>query len=496
MRTPRRSSRGEIPVSTRSESHPSATAPAMSVSSRSPIIRAACRRPPARGPRAGSARSACRPPRRAPRWSSRRRPAARRRPASVPAVGGERRVGVRRDQGHAPPATSSDGPPELRVVDRRGRTPPPPHPPSPGRPRARRSRRSVSARRTPPPPITKASGTPRSASRAAVVSAEVSTSSGTAVDPDGAEPGRHGRRGPRRVVRDEGDAFAHRSEARPPPRRRPGRARSPGTARRRDRTGTRRTARPASGVQTAQELLVVLDARPQRGRELRVGASAFRLARALARQGEREPCVVVARVAAGRPSRTPGGRGAIGRSGRAPVRGPRGSTPCRARAASPCRAASRPDAGVRPGASRGRARTGRTRSRCGCDCYTRWVPRLFPFVGLVFDDAVSGPLDRVTAPPYDVISDARRRELPGARARSASCTSTSPRAATTPRRPTRRYARAAHLLEDWEARGALRRSDAPRLYFAYEMAFPLQGVAAHDPRAVRRDGARALGRRA
>jgi len=39
------------------------------------------------------------------------------------------------------------------------------------------------------------------------------------------------------------------------------------------------------------------------------------------------------------------------------------------------------------------------------------VPRLSPFHGLVFDAAVAGPLDRVTAPPYDVISDRQRLEL-------------------------------------------------------------------------------------
>ena len=37
------------------------------------------------------------------------------------------------------------------------------------------------------------------------------------------------------------------------------------------------------------------------------------------------------------------------------------------------------------------------------------MPRVFPFEGLVYDPAVVGPLARVTAPPYDVISEARRR---------------------------------------------------------------------------------------
>ena len=41
-------------------------------------------------------------------------------------------------------------------------------------------------------------------------------------------------------------------------------------------------------------------------------------------------------------------------------------------------------------------------------CYTGRVPRVGPFHALLYDVAAAGPLERVTAPPYDVISEPRR----------------------------------------------------------------------------------------
>jgi len=102
------------------------------------------------------------------------------------------------------------------------------------------------------------------------------------------------------------------------------------------------------------------------------------------------------------------------------------------------------------------------------------VPRISPFRGLVFDAAVAGPLDHVTAPPYDVISDGHRLDY----------LATSPFSVVhldlaegneDPTHPGSRYARAAHLLEDWERAGALVRSPEPA-YYAYEMAFSLDGA--------------------
>ena len=96
------------------------------------------------------------------------------------------------------------------------------------------------------------------------------------------------------------------------------------------------------------------------------------------------------------------------------------------------------------------------------------MPRLSPFNGLVFDAAVSGPLESVTAPPYDVISDHRR--LGYLRASPFSVVHLDLAEGTDdPTDPQSRYARAGRLLRDWEAAGALRRAEEP-CYYAYEMS--------------------------
>lgn len=103
------------------------------------------------------------------------------------------------------------------------------------------------------------------------------------------------------------------------------------------------------------------------------------------------------------------------------------------------------------------------------------MPRISPFHGLEFDTAVAGPLDQVTAPPYDVISDRRRLDY----------LRTSPFSVVhldlaegddDPSVPDSRYARAGHLLQDWRLRGIVTRSPEPR-YYAYEMAFVNDGRA-------------------
>lgn len=92
------------------------------------------------------------------------------------------------------------------------------------------------------------------------------------------------------------------------------------------------------------------------------------------------------------------------------------------------------------------------------------MPRVAPFQALVYDPAVAGPLERVTAPPYDVISDARRREYLAdpyniVHVDLADGPETG---------PGNRYDRAADLLDRWVREGALRGlGDAS--YFAYEM---------------------------
>lgn len=107
------------------------------------------------------------------------------------------------------------------------------------------------------------------------------------------------------------------------------------------------------------------------------------------------------------------------------------------------------------------------------------MPRLSPFTGLVFDAAVSGPLESVTAPPYDVISDHRRAEY--LRASPFSVVHLDLAEGTDdPAHPTSRYSRAADLLVDWEARGALRRGEEP-CYYAYEMSSGPSGEMSAEP---------------
>lgn len=96
------------------------------------------------------------------------------------------------------------------------------------------------------------------------------------------------------------------------------------------------------------------------------------------------------------------------------------------------------------------------------------MPRLQPFHGLVFDADVVGPLARVTAPPYDVISDRGRLEYLRASPFSIVRVDLA-EGSEDLADPENRYARAAHLLADWERRGALRRAVAP-MYYAYEMS--------------------------
>lgn len=95
------------------------------------------------------------------------------------------------------------------------------------------------------------------------------------------------------------------------------------------------------------------------------------------------------------------------------------------------------------------------------------MPRLSPFRGLVFDAAIAGPLDRVTAPPYDVISDRRRAEYLDASPFSVVHLDLA-EGSTDPADPRSRYARAAELLAEWERGGALTRAEDPTLY-VYEM---------------------------
>lgn len=100
------------------------------------------------------------------------------------------------------------------------------------------------------------------------------------------------------------------------------------------------------------------------------------------------------------------------------------------------------------------------------------MPRISPFVGLLFDRSHVASLDDVTTPPYDVISQADRRRYLDA----------------SPYNVVRlvigeehsgddegsKYMRAASELERWRASGVLRPTERP-CYFPYQMDFAFHG---------------------
>jgi uncharacterized protein (DUF1015 family) len=90
------------------------------------------------------------------------------------------------------------------------------------------------------------------------------------------------------------------------------------------------------------------------------------------------------------------------------------------------------------------------------------MPRIFPFEALVYDPDVAGPLSDVTAPPYDVISEARRRGYQSQAFSIVKLDLVDPATGDG-------YARAGELLAEWIRAGALRRR--PAAFQAYEMWF-------------------------
>ena len=101
------------------------------------------------------------------------------------------------------------------------------------------------------------------------------------------------------------------------------------------------------------------------------------------------------------------------------------------------------------------------------------MPRVSPFRGLTYDVEVAGPLDRLTAPPYDIISDPRRDRLLAASPHNVVHLDLA-QGSSDPESPGNRYERSAGLLRSWRASGALHLDDTPS-YHAYEMTFALDG---------------------
>ena len=91
------------------------------------------------------------------------------------------------------------------------------------------------------------------------------------------------------------------------------------------------------------------------------------------------------------------------------------------------------------------------------------MPRIFPFEALVYDVSVVGPLDRVTTPPYDVISEARQQEY-----RSEPFSIVQIDLGTDDGED--RYPQAGALLHRWVDEGVLVRTSPA--FHAYEMRSP------------------------
>jgi len=97
------------------------------------------------------------------------------------------------------------------------------------------------------------------------------------------------------------------------------------------------------------------------------------------------------------------------------------------------------------------------------------MPRVAPFVGLRYDQAVAGPIAQLTAPPYDVISEPHRDGFHAASPYNVAHLDLAT-GSLDPEHEESRYARAAELLADWEKAGVLRADDEPG-YDVYEISW-------------------------
>ncbi len=102
------------------------------------------------------------------------------------------------------------------------------------------------------------------------------------------------------------------------------------------------------------------------------------------------------------------------------------------------------------------------------------VPRISPFVGLLYDGRRVGPLDRVTAPPYDTIGPEDLRRYLAADPHNVIRIDLGEDVATDDE-PDEKYRRAASLLGSWRAEGVLVETPYAS-YYPYEMRFAYHGA--------------------
>jgi uncharacterized protein (DUF1015 family) len=100
------------------------------------------------------------------------------------------------------------------------------------------------------------------------------------------------------------------------------------------------------------------------------------------------------------------------------------------------------------------------------------MPTVSPFVGLTYAPS-AGPLERLTARPYDVITDDYRRGYLAGSPNNIVHVDLA-EGSDDPDEPGNRYETAGAVLAGWRASGVLQADENP-LYYAYEMSFPLGG---------------------
>jgi uncharacterized protein (DUF1015 family) len=102
------------------------------------------------------------------------------------------------------------------------------------------------------------------------------------------------------------------------------------------------------------------------------------------------------------------------------------------------------------------------------------VPRISPFVGLLYDGRRVGPLARVTTPPYDTIGPGDLRRFLAADPHNVIRIDLGEDSATDDG-PAEKYRRAGSLLRSWRTEGVLVQTPEPA-YFPYEMRFAYRGA--------------------
>ena len=101
------------------------------------------------------------------------------------------------------------------------------------------------------------------------------------------------------------------------------------------------------------------------------------------------------------------------------------------------------------------------------------MPEVRPFVGLLFDPAVAGPLDNLTAPPYDLISVEDQSRLYRASPYNiVRLVLGKDEPGDNPSED--KYTRAASYLSSWRSKGVLVPTPEPCMY-PYELRFQLEG---------------------